>query len=253
MDADETPIPSDDPQPSAQNRGFADHESRGDTSSSNSDGLAATADRLSPLGHVSSNTVQRVDVINIGEERSLPSPLTSENLWGLYPGLHEAVATVFRPTGLDLKFKTIDDPRETWMLRSALTKVPARFECLEPSCAATVRSNRRSWQRTVPKYHWRSAAVKVDVRLYAGNKYNARAYYQHCKHCNRVREPIFDGKYEALYVARISERIAEWTEVKVKLPSTNYESSGGGHRTDLCEGCKHGVCHERRSGHWDWA
>jgi hypothetical protein len=97
-----------------------------------------------------------------------------------------------------------------------------QFTCHNPACTS------RGWQ---------SKQIAITIRMYPGEQYNARVYHQRCEACGTVSEPQLDDSY----AERVAYRIKIWCGVQMEAPPYSGESKGP-HKSDLCEGCKHGHC-----------
>lgn len=79
----------------------------------------------------------------------------------------------------------------------------------------------------------------MTIRLYPGQKYNARVYHQRCMNCNRLSRPVLDSSY----AERVTYWVKQWNGVWVEKPPISGDSKGP-HNNELCEGCKAGHCSE---------
>jgi hypothetical protein len=91
---------------------------------------------------------------------------------------------------------------------------------------------------------WFSRKIAVTIRLYPGERYNARVYHQRCIRCNSVSRPVLDETY----AERVAYWIKQWNGIWVEKPPIS-KASKGPHNSKLCEGCKAGHCTESRD---DW-
>lgn len=80
--------------------------------------------------------------------------------------------------------------------------------------------------------------VTILIRGYPGNGYNAVVFNQRCKSCNWLGVFTLDKNS---YVNRVAYRLKKWAGVHVEKQHYNGKT-GPPHESDLCEGCKRGVC-----------
>jgi len=91
---------------------------------------------------------------------------------------------------------------------------------------------------------WGSKKVAILIRGYPSNGYNAVIFNQRCKSCNKLGNFTLD---EESYVERVAYRLKKWAGIHMEQPY--YASKvGSPHKSDLCEGCKRGVCQQKN----DW-
>lgn len=147
--------------------------------------------------------------------------------WSLYPTLHDSVARLLEEEDLALDFYDVDT--DTGDLDKRDTKIMGRFTCRNNRCGSS---------------GWSSKKIAITVRMYPGQKYNARVYHQRCKSCNMISRPILDESY----AERVTYWIKKWNGVEVVRPVTSGNSKGP-HNNRLCEGCKAGHCSES-GGDW---
>jgi hypothetical protein len=156
-------------------------------------------------------------------ERSLqPEPprlLDQSKSWSIYPSYHDAVCDLLKEEDLIFDFHEEDDSDCD---EEYDTNIMGRFEC----------RNRRCRTRG-----WSSKLVAITIRMYPGEKYNARVYYQRCRVCNKLSEPKLDDSY----AERVAYRLKKWSGVRMETPQYSGASKAP-HKSDLCEGCKHGHC-----------
>jgi hypothetical protein len=81
--------------------------------------------------------------------------------------------------------------------------------------------------------------IAITIRMYPGEQYNTRVYYQHCKVRNSLSKPTLDDSY----VERVAYRLKKWYRVKMDLPQFSGQSKGL-YEEKFCEGYKAGHCHE---------
>ncbi|CAG8207328.1 unnamed protein product, partial [Penicillium nalgiovense] len=79
--------------------------------------------------------------------------------------------------------------------------------------------------------------IAITIRLFPGQKYNARVYHQRCKFCHWLSRPVLDQSY----AERIVYWIRQWNGIRVERPPISRDSKGP-HNRQLCEGCKAGHC-----------
>jgi hypothetical protein len=138
----------------------------------------------------------------------------------MYPSLHGAVSNLLREQDLFFDFHENDDNHNC--VKDYDTNIMGRFTCRNPACASP---------------GWQSKQIAITIRMYPGDRYNARVYYQSCRACGRLSKPELDDSY----AERIAYRIKKWRGLKMDVPSYSGESKGP-HKSDLCEVCKHGHC-----------
>jgi hypothetical protein len=61
---------------------------------------------------------------------------------------------------------------------------------------------------------WSSKLIAITLRMYPGEKYNARVYYQRCRACNELSEPKLDDSY----AKRVAYRLKKWCGVQMEAP-----------------------------------
>ncbi|KAF2242405.1 hypothetical protein BU26DRAFT_524525 [Trematosphaeria pertusa] len=111
------------------------------------------------------------------------------------------------------------------------TNVMGKFKCNNNACS---------------KAGWTSKKVAILIRGYPRNGYNAVVFNQRCKSCNRLGTLILD---EQSYVDRVAYRLKKWAGVYMERQSYDRKK-GLPHESELCEGCKRGVC--RQAFDWDY-
>ncbi|EAW08789.1 3CxxC-type zinc finger protein [Aspergillus clavatus NRRL 1] len=149
-----------------------------------------------------------------------PKPQKS---WSMHPSLHDDVARLLATENLSFSFHTVDDDRDC--TEDYDTNIMGRFICRNRACSSK---------------GWGSKKIAITIRMYPGEKYNARVYHQRCKDCNWLSRPILD----ASYADRVAYRIKKWQGIQMETPYFSGESKGP-HNRDLCEGCRHGHCEMR--------
>ncbi|KAL2830314.1 zinc-binding domain-containing protein [Aspergillus cavernicola] len=157
-----------------------------------------------------------------------PSPPPS---FSMYPALHTSVITLLLeeedPPLPNYTFNPTDTPQGSTKTHN--THIMGRFRCVNKSCASS---------------GWGSKKIAITIRLYHGERYNARVWHQRCKACNWVSRPVLDHSY----AERVAYRIKKWNGVQMEEVPYGGESKGP-HNQGLCEGCKAGCCSERGD---DW-
>ena len=142
--------------------------------------------------------------------------------WSLYPRLHGKVARLLKEEGLKFKFYNVDNDIDDIDERD--TNIMGRFKCHNRGCSSS---------------GWSSKKIAITIRMYPGDKYNARVYHQRCKSCNNLSRPVLDESY----AERVTYWIKKWNGVEVERPDISGESNSP-HNSQLCEGCKAGHCNE---------
>ncbi|KAE8329360.1 zinc-binding domain-containing protein [Aspergillus sergii] len=142
--------------------------------------------------------------------------------WSMYQELHDDVSRLLADTDLNFDFHDSDDDINPTKLRN--TNIMGRFTCYNPGCRSK---------------GWASKKIAITIRLYLGQKYNARVYHQRCKVCNSLSRPVLDESY----AERVTYWVKQWNGVQVEKPPISGVSKGP-HNKELCEGCKAGRCTE---------
>ena len=155
--------------------------------------------------------------------RSSPTPAMSSKKWSMHPDLHSDVSHLLHVDNLHLDFHRQDDFKNC--IQQYDTNIMGRFTCPNSRCRSS---------------GWSSKKIAITIRMYAGNKYNARVYNQHCLKCNHLGEMSLDDSY----ADRVAYRLKKWSGVKLATPDFSGGSSRGPHLEDLCEGCKAGHCNQ---------
>jgi hypothetical protein len=140
--------------------------------------------------------------------------------WSMWPSLHDDVSELLRKDDLFFDFYKDDD--DINCINEYDTNIMGRFKCNNSEC---------------PKRGWASKRIPITIRMYSNQQYNARVYYQRCKSCNTQSEPELDESY----ADRIAYRLKKWSGLYVERRVYTGKSKAP-HRSDLCEGCKHGHC-----------
>lgn len=157
-----------------------------------------------------------------------PKRQKSAKRWSLYPTLHDDVARLLEEEDLALEFYNIDTDEGGLHMHDS--NIMGRFICRNGACKSS---------------GWSSKKIAITIRMYPGQKYNARVYHQRCKNCNCISRPILDESY----AERVTYRIKKWNGVEVESPRISGASKGP-HNSLLCEGCKAGHCSELGGGNW---
>ncbi|KAB8070242.1 zinc-binding domain-containing protein [Aspergillus leporis] len=140
--------------------------------------------------------------------------------WSLYPSHHDNVSRLLRKENLHFNFHVLDDPSSC--IEDYDTNIMGRFICNNNAC---------------PSSGWSSKMIAITIRMYPGERYNARVYHQRCRRCNRLSRPIIDESY----AERVAYRLKKWRGIQMEVPHYSGKSQGP-HDSDLCEGCKAGHC-----------
>jgi hypothetical protein len=140
--------------------------------------------------------------------------------WSMYPSLHEEVSKLLSDDNLSFRFHTNDDDLNS--IEDYDTKIKGRFFCRTPACAAN---------------GWGSWRIAITIRMYSNQEYNARVYHQRCESCGQLNRP----KLDKTYAQRVAYRLKRWSGMQMEPPP--YSGEGDlPHKSELCEGCKQGVC-----------
>ena len=147
-----------------------------------------------------------------------PTPKSAKS-WSMYSSYHDAVSDLLEENDLFFDFHEDDDSdcEEEYD-----TNIMGRFECHNRAC---------------PTRGWSSKLIAITVRKYPGAEYNARVYHQRCKACNKLSKPKLDDSY----AERVANRLKTWCGVQMEKKQYSGQSRAP-HKSDLCEGCKHGHC-----------
>lgn len=139
--------------------------------------------------------------------------------WSLYPSLHDDVSDLLHENNLVFSFHEKDD--EVSCTNVYDTNLMGKFVCSNKKCTNV----------------WTSKQIAITIRRYPNQRYNARVYYQACERCRTTTEPQLDHSY----AERVAYRLKKWCGVQLVPPPFSGDSNGP-HRSELCEGCKHGHC-----------
>jgi len=140
--------------------------------------------------------------------------------WSMFPLMHENVSRLLEDEDLHFTFHDIDEDIDSIQTYDA--NIMGRFRCRNPKC----RSN-----------GWPSMRIAITIRMYEGERYNARVYHQRCKMCNMLSKPTLDDSY----AERVAYRLKKWRGIEQELPPFS-DKSRGPHEEEFCEGCKAGHC-----------
>lgn len=146
----------------------------------------------------------------------------------MYPSLHQDIVNAVSDEITSTWFNEKDTDRDSNNEYS--THVMGRFKCYNNTCSTV---------------GWSSKKVAILIRGYSGNGYNAVVFNQRCKACNRLGTPELDKQS---YVDRIAYRLKKWAGVPME-PPYHAPEEGLPHASNLCEGCKRGVC--RQTNTWE--
>jgi hypothetical protein len=155
---------------------------------------------------------------------TMPQRRPQQAKWSMFPLMHDKVAHLLEVEDLYFTFHDLDE--DTGCIRDYDTCIMGRFRCRNQKCHSK---------------GWSSKKIAVTIRMYPGERYNARVYHQSCKTCNLISKPILDDSY----AERVAYRLKKWNGVELERPIFSGKSKGP-HEDDLCEGCKAGHCNEGR-------
>jgi len=102
------------------------------------------------------------------------------------------------------------------------THIMGRFDCTNSAC---------------PTDKWSSKWIALTIRLYEGQRYNAKVWHQRCRACDTFGHPTLDDTY----AERIAYRLKVWFRKYLELVNWSWRETPP-HESDLCEGCKHRHC-----------
>lgn len=139
----------------------------------------------------------------------------------LYPLLHDDVSRLLEVENLHFTFHNADVDNS---IRTHHTNIMGRFSCHNQSCRSQ---------------GWFSMKIAIIIRMYSGERYNARVYHQRCKLCNSLSKPTLDDSY----AERVAYRLKKWSGIQMEQPQFSGGSKGP-HQARFCEGCKAGHCGE---------
>lgn len=141
-----------------------------------------------------------------------------------FPLLHQDVSNAVSDAITSPWFNTTNDDKDFWAKYS--TYVMGKFQCDNDACS---------------KNGWGSKKVAILIRGYSGNGYNAVVFGQRCQSCNRLGILTLD---KSSYVDRVAYRLKKWAGVPTEEQRYS-EKKGLPHKSELCEGCKRGLCQQR--------
>ncbi|KAF4973992.1 hypothetical protein FZEAL_9060 [Fusarium zealandicum] len=148
----------------------------------------------------------------------------------MFPALHGKVSRLLQEDDLYFEFYEIDDDQTC--TKDYDTNIMGRFSCRNPRCSTN---------------GWSSKKITIRIRMYGGDRYNAKVYHQRCKACNSLSRPYVDDKS---YADRIAYRIKKWQGIQMHRPHYGGESNAP-HKEHLCEGCRDGHCTQSRGYQYD--
>jgi hypothetical protein len=148
----------------------------------------------------------------------------------MFPARHSDVAAELEEHSLTFSFYNVD---ESSCVKEYDSNIKGFFSCYNPKCSSD---------------GWYSKLISITIRMYRGQRYNARVYHQRCRVCNWLGKPHIDESY----AERVAYRLKKWSGVKVKKPKFN-KGHRKAHETHLCEGCNAGHCPWLKSGGWNSA
>ena len=160
-----------------------------------------------------------VATTSVMPQRRAPRPRCS-----IFPSMHDNVSRLLEVEDLHFTFHDIDE--EVDSIRTYDTSIMGRFSCRNQKCQSS---------------GWPSMRIAITIRMYPGERYNARVYHQRCKRCNLLSKPILDDSY----AERVAYRLKRWCGVELERPEFSGQSKGP-HEEKFCEGCKAGHCSEGR-------
>lgn len=140
--------------------------------------------------------------------------------WSMFPLMHDKVSSLLEVEDLHFTFHDRDD--DIHCVETYDTSIMGRFRCYNQKCRSD---------------GWPSKQIAITIRMYQGQRYNARVYCQHCISCNFLSKPILDDSY----AERVAYRLKKWCGVELERPAFSGQSKGP-HAEKLCEGCKAGHC-----------
>lgn len=141
----------------------------------------------------------------------------------MYPNLHQDL--------LDALSGSIDPPTflesEKQSCNQYNTHVMGTFAYINGHCA---------------EQGWISKKVAIQIRSYPFNRYNARLFNQRCCTCGRLGAFTLD---QQSYLDRLTYRLKKWAGAPVEQPPHSTKKTKP-HKSELCEGCKIGLCQETK-------
>ncbi|EFX02024.1 hypothetical protein CMQ_2073 [Grosmannia clavigera kw1407] len=142
-----------------------------------------------------------------------------------FPDLHDDIASLVLCDSITPWFNAKGNDEDA--IKTYCTNVMGRFKC-----------NHRCTGKM-----WTSKMVAIVIRGYRRNGYNALVFNQRCKGCNGLGTFTLDNDS---YIERISYRLKKWAGVIRTVKQEDSIKDGPPHESSLCEGCKRGVCRQRR-------
>jgi hypothetical protein len=155
-----------------------------------------------------------------------PKKSKQDPRWSIHPKFHTDISNLLAEDHLHFDFYDNDDPRDC--IKEYDTNVMGRFTCRNPVCSSG---------------GWSSKRIAITIRLYAGERYNARVYHQRCRECNKLSKPQLDGSY----AERVVYRLKKWSGIHME-PPVHSSLNTVPHERRLCEGCKNGHCSQLWQG-----
>ncbi|KAI1116692.1 zinc-binding domain-containing protein [Nemania sp. NC0429] len=140
--------------------------------------------------------------------------------WSMWSSKHAEVSRLLNEDNLRLQFHHHDDNNSC--IKTYDSNIMGTFECHNPNCENIT---------------WSSGRVAITIRMYSGERYNARVYHQHCLRCYSMSEPTLDDSY----AERVAYRLKKWSGVDLNPPPYD-KKEGPPHESRHCEGCKAGHC-----------
>ena len=144
----------------------------------------------------------------------------AEKPWSMYPTSHDTVSALLEEHDLIFTFHDDDDSDCD---EEYDTNIMGRFKCQNRAC---------------PTRGWSSKLIAITIRMYYGERYNARVYHQRCRACNTLSKPELDKSY----AERVAYRLKKWSGVELERPHYSGVQSRAPHERELCEGCRNGHC-----------
>lgn len=151
-----------------------------------------------------------------------PQRRPQTSAWSMYPSLHDNLCRLLKTENHPFAFHNVDEDIDC--VRSYDTNIMGRFRCSNRNCQTK---------------GWSSKKIAITIRMYSGQRYNARVYHQRCRACQALSRPVLDDSY----ADRVAYRLLKWCGVEQEIPEFAGESKGP-HQQELCEGCKAGHCGE---------
>lgn len=156
-----------------------------------------------------------------GKQKGNPPAKPKPKLWSMFPSRHDDVTALLLDSGLAFDFHDVE--ADDGFTREHDTNIRAFFPCRNVRCGAI---------------GWVSAAA-ITIRMYAGQRYNARVYHQSCKQCDKLAKPRLDETY----AERIANRLKLWSGMDIERPVfRKVPIDRPPHFSSRCEGCKINHC-----------